>query len=315
MIPALTGIRGAAALWVFLFHLPLTASLPLIRDGFLGVDVFFVLSGFVLSLAYAGKPPSGLDGYWRFLVTRAARIWPLHAVALLVLACLVFALPGFADRYSSDKFAWGDLPAHISLTYLWSGHHIAWNVPSWSLSAEAFAYLLFPFLLSGITRLVRSPRLALIGAVLALSAWLAVFAVIGFDKMERPSLWILRLAPEFVAGCLLYRAYALGGLDRVVRPAPLVAADRFLSWRPVFLLGEYSFSLYMTHWTVIQVMNWLALPNVAAEASITIAATAALTLAGYRFIEQPGRKLGRRIARRDTLSSPSGSKLRATVVS
>jgi peptidoglycan/LPS O-acetylase OafA/YrhL len=315
-MPALTGIRGLAAVWVLLFHLPITSGLPLVRNGYLGVDLFFVLSGFVLSLAYEHAALLSPGGYLRFLWTRFTRVWPLHAAALLTLAVLVLTLPGFADRYRPDFFAWSDLPAHLTLSYLWSGHRAGWHGPSWSLSAEAFAYLLFPFVLAAVTRFVRTPRFALLGVSFGLCALVGFFGAIGFDKLDRAGLWLFRLAPEFLAGCLLYRAYALDGLRAFAASAPIAAINRLLSWRPVFLLGEMSFSLYMTHWTVIQVANWSAARYGWTDAPVTAAvlcAVGALTMGAHFGIERPAREWGRRIARPNTFSSPAHAKLRVNV--
>ena len=92
-IKALTGLRGVAALWVVWHHLgrepgfavPFGQALPL--RGYLAVDLFFVLSGFVLSLAFADWFIAGVN--WRaagvFAARRLTRIWPMHAAALLAL--------------------------------------------------------------------------------------------------------------------------------------------------------------------------------------------------------------------------------------
>jgi peptidoglycan/LPS O-acetylase OafA/YrhL len=89
-IPALTGLRGVAAAWVALFHL--TVGVPILRHGDLGVDVFFILSGYVLTYVYAGKLANSA-AYFGFIRARLARIYPLHLVTLCVLALMVVALP------------------------------------------------------------------------------------------------------------------------------------------------------------------------------------------------------------------------------
>ena len=85
-INVLSGLRGVAASWVVFFHLrwtlvdlfqrPSIAETPFIRQGFLGVDLFFLLSGFVLSYAYENKFASyTCREHLQFLVVRLARIW------------------------------------------------------------------------------------------------------------------------------------------------------------------------------------------------------------------------------------------------
>src|SRR5689334_9429569 len=85
---ALTGIRGVAALWVVLFHLPNplagTAFAQVLSRGYLGVDLFFILSGFVLSYAYRDALPEKpmVRQALRFYAVRLARIYPLHVFVL-----------------------------------------------------------------------------------------------------------------------------------------------------------------------------------------------------------------------------------------
>src|SRR4051812_22955899 len=89
MIKSLEGVRGIAALIVALYHFQLGtvhAGLPLIRHGYLFVDLFFVLSGFVMCAAYAGKLKSAED-FGRFLIRRTGRLLPL-----LLFSTLVFLL-------------------------------------------------------------------------------------------------------------------------------------------------------------------------------------------------------------------------------
>src|SRR5258708_32734760 len=81
---ALDGWRGIAALWVALYHSPFYGHLygvPLVRNAYLFVDLFFVLSGFVISHAYADRLGDG-KAVLVFLIRRFGRLWPLHAAVL-----------------------------------------------------------------------------------------------------------------------------------------------------------------------------------------------------------------------------------------
>lgn len=154
-IPELDGLRGIAILLVLLFHFapssgPLTAFIRVYQMGWIGVDLFFVLSGFLITgilLDTAGKP-----AYYRtFLVRRSLRIFPLYYAALL-LACAAFYLPGeirwreFLEQHGGWWFA-----AYLGNFYV--VHLNAWPavpmlIPLWSLQVEEQFYLSYPLLVA-----------------------------------------------------------------------------------------------------------------------------------------------------------------------
>lgn len=159
-VPSLTGVRGIAALWVVLFHIQLfgkelgvaaLSGLPVLRSGWTGVDLFFVLSGFVLMLVHE-KDFVRLD--WaplaRFAWLRVFRVYPLATVVLLLILGLTLLDPGFAvaDRHSS-------VPPNLTVsaffrtlflaTRWWTPTDGDWNQPVWSLSVEVLGYVVFPF--------------------------------------------------------------------------------------------------------------------------------------------------------------------------
>lgn len=300
-LPALTGMRGVAALWVVAFHLgpPLgrlvgvPVDWPILREGYLGVDVFFILSGFILCHAYASAfRRYTVREHVHFLLVRLARIYPLHAFAMVVLATMVITLPGFVGRYGPTFFrAPGFVTAALMLQN-WAPHQLIWNAPAWSLSAEWAAYLVFPLPLLW-TRRIRQAHSALLLAALALILMALSFVVLGRSINATGKAGFLRLAGEFTAGCLIYRAYQSGllgsfpwakgnwaalfllGMVLLYPPAvPFVVLPfaflivslahrqgrlhRFLSSTPAMFLGEISYSVYLFHWMLIQVAEWYA---------------------------------------------------------
>src|SRR5690606_39116617 len=87
---ALDGLRGISAVAVAFFHLPLAFHLfgsPLVREAYIFVDFFFVLSGFVIAHAYGARLTGGAE-LGDFLVRRIGRLWPLHLATLGALVAL-----------------------------------------------------------------------------------------------------------------------------------------------------------------------------------------------------------------------------------
>lgn len=224
-LPQLTGLRGIAALWVFLFHASVIAHdsgahdlLGLIGGaGYLGVDVFFVLSGFVLALNYGSdrlhrSPP----GWLAFLWKRLARIYPIHLATLALLPVGVLALAALdVPFYRLGLFTVDGLIRSLTLTHAWSMPIAGtWNFVSWSISSEWVAYLAFPLIAAMAFRL-RSPA-TILAAVAALL--IGLFLVIYFaPRSQLLSYAMARIAIEFPAGVLLCRLWKLGGAVRSVR--------------------------------------------------------------------------------------------------
>jgi peptidoglycan/LPS O-acetylase OafA/YrhL len=291
VIHALTGLRAVAAVWVVLFHyrsdvLTLAPSLrplkPLMDAGFLGVDVFFALSGFVLAYNYAAAM-SDWDGgaTGDFVRNRLARVWPVHVVTLhldLLQAALVGALGITAGGHRRTVSAYVE---NLTMTHAWWNDRPSFNAPAWSISAEWAAYLACPLLLLALARLRRTSSAALLALALY-AGMLAVFALWALPNGNVPHAGMLRLATEFSAGLLMWRVYRSRPqwLGRVALPLTLAVAavvlvvpeaahgywlapalglvvlclalddgllGRLLSMRAFVYWGEASYSLYMTH--------------------------------------------------------------------
>lgn len=176
-IRALTGLRGVAALYVVLFHanglhaFP-AAVRPFVSHGYMAVDLFFILSGFVMAMTYGGLFRDGfsLKAFKSFLLLRLARIYPLYILVTLVTAVAITTV--LADTYRFDDSVLRALPFNITMTHVW-GLAYAIVPPSWSISTEWAAYLLFPFSVVAAMWLPR--RYALLGTAIsfAILVWIA----------------------------------------------------------------------------------------------------------------------------------------------
>ena len=110
------------------------------------VDLFFVVSGFVIARQYFDRVHDGAS-IGRFLWRRLARIYPQHLATLAFYVALAGALHfGAARTDNPARYPLSDLPAQLLLLHAFIGERLTFNFPSWSLSAEMFCYLLFPAL-------------------------------------------------------------------------------------------------------------------------------------------------------------------------
>jgi peptidoglycan/LPS O-acetylase OafA/YrhL len=184
--PGLDGLRGVAILLVLGQHAP---TRPLI-DGFVGVTVFFCLSGFLITTLLLRELESGTIDLRAFYRRRAARLVPALAVvtAVTVVVLLidrhdlgvgqVFAPAGAAVTYTTSLFDWSN---HVFATKDYFNY-------TWTLSVEEQFYLLWPFALLWGYR--RSPRLfaaltvALIAVSLALNLYLGLSRAVKYDQHE-----------------------------------------------------------------------------------------------------------------------------------
>ncbi len=242
---SLTTLRFFAAMTVVLFHLRVTHVLDggpwwyqkFAGIGYVGVNFFFVLSGFILVHTYGGSPVSPR----RFWQARFARVYPAYALSLALSAPFFF----YAVRHLDIPFfAWSrqHLAAAciLTLTLLQSWvpqGALTWNSVCWSLSAEAFFYLSFPLLLLWSKGLRRG---TLVGGLVGCSLLSLGFSLLyvlahpdGADKInsqETTLLWrnvlsfnpLVRL-PEFVTGMLAGQLF--GRHSRNTHPLAPAAAN------------------------------------------------------------------------------------------
>ena len=229
-LSALDGLRGVAALLVVVvrfahfgpwFEQPRSGGSGLLSKGHLAVDLFFVLSGFVLAHVYAhafrhGPPDWG--GVRAFWWARFARVYPLHLAALLLLVALVAV--GFVRPVGHDGHCYDakNLVASLALVHAWgTTYGLCWNVPSWSIGAEATAYALFPWLVPAVVGVRRRRRALVPVACIASLAALAATAGGGGLNLHH-DFGAVRCLPSFVLGIWLFLEKEAGaGWQRAVR--------------------------------------------------------------------------------------------------
>ena len=212
-LPALTGLRFFLAMWVLSYHTeqtitPTQGYVPVMHDGYLGVDVFFILSGFILAHVYGPRFAAHEPGlYRRFVWLRFARVWPAYATALLATALMQIVRANFGSGIFKIEhpIAWTwQLARHLAMVQSWGlADFYQFNLPGWSLSAEWAAYLLFPLFLLVARGLKRGPLLAL-GMAVGFVSLYAVFRLLGHPDLDKPGdNGMMRLAAEFFAGVAL----------------------------------------------------------------------------------------------------------------
>lgn len=222
-IKALTGLRIIAAVWVVLFHFRplLREAAPVFRDalapvldcGAQGVDLFFILSGFVLTWNYLERMGRSwsVRATLHFLWLRLARVWPVYLVTLHLAALwVIFTLHvGHVPSPDVDQLTAISYVRQVLLVQLWFQPFFdrsSWDGPAWSISAEWLAYLLFGFLVLVIFRMQHVTRAR--GLMwLALAASLPpVLLLLVSGQFYTPWSWLPRIVMQFVAGALLCAA-------------------------------------------------------------------------------------------------------------
>ena len=215
-LPALTGIRALAAFWVLLYHLhpalrlffgPVPFITPVIETGYQGVDLFFVLSGFIIAHHYAdGFKKLSWKTYRDYMVARIARIYPLHVFTLLMVLVMVMYAPSFGFIINRPvDYSRFDFIRNFFLIQSWQfPAHVSWNHFAWSISAEWFAYVFAPVFVAIIWAVQRRAALIVLAGLFLMITPLAV-ALIGDT---RPSAYALfRIVGAFGAGMVANRIY------------------------------------------------------------------------------------------------------------
>ena len=213
-LPALTGVRFLFAIWVVLYHaekflVPAPGGIPLMHNGYLGVDGFFMLSGLILTHVYRRQfeRTPGLSLWTHFLWLRLARIWPAYLAALFFCAALEIVRARWGSGalvIEPEPWIW-ELIRHTVMIQSWGlGDYEAFNVPGWTVSAEWGAYVAFPLFLIATRRLVGTTWPALVAIALSFAALYAFYRWVGAADLNQPGPGgMMRLAAEFLVGVVL----------------------------------------------------------------------------------------------------------------
>jgi peptidoglycan/LPS O-acetylase OafA/YrhL len=147
--PAIDGIRALAVLSVFIFHLD-NDWLP---GGFVGVDVFFVISGFLITSILLNDLETGKPSYKRFYQRRIARIFPAYFVVTISTLLLALVFYTAQDKASAGAVAIAATLFLVNIKLMFQGNYFELSPDAqpylhyWSLSVEEQFYLLYPLIL------------------------------------------------------------------------------------------------------------------------------------------------------------------------
>lgn len=286
----LDSLRGVCAIMVALFHFRANShieDLALIRNSWLFVDFFFVLSGFVIAENYRERLASGKVSFGTFIWLRFARLYPLHLFMLSLFVITEFAISIAYQNMGADRTPFTEgrslalLPENLFLLQSLGVSGVpSWNIPAWSISAEFWTYMIFAvlLLLGPMTRKIW-PLLTLILAPAAILLFHQGSLALEYDG------GILRCLFGFGIGSLVSqfslhqktKHIGAGGMEiplvalllgficfapewRITFFAPLLFAitliifargaghvSKFLKHQIFLLLGALSYSIYMVH--------------------------------------------------------------------
>lgn len=326
-LPALSGLRYIAVAYVVFFHFYHPSRVPhsWVNHGSDCLAIFFVLSGFVIFYRYGHPEQSGRLDLGNFWASRFSRVYPVYLVALLL------STPGDLKTLVGQGHRTLELvPSWIAAATLlqsWiPAYSSRWNTPGWTLSVEAFLYVLFPFAAPHVDRLYGGVRWIFMALILVLC------------------ISVLRLGPSvplvylggFLLGMIAAREFILRGLETrwpwwlsaappcllafyiLLNPIPwsywhqgvlqvlaalavyALAVDhswvgRLLGWHRLAALGEASYALY-----ILQAPVWVWLYYLRTKANWPVSHTLfffayfvllnAIALASYRYFEKPARR-------------------------
>jgi peptidoglycan/LPS O-acetylase OafA/YrhL len=297
--------------------------------GYVGVDIFFVISGYLISsVLITERENTGSIDLWNFYARRVRRILPALTVVILATLALAHVLlsASSAAAMAPSAAAAGVFVANLYFQAQTGGY---WGADAsqmpllhlWSLSVEEQFYLLWPALVMLATRV--RPRTAFVPiaiASFALAEWWLQAGVPEAAFYQMPArCWELaagalvatlpaRALPAWcgpaglyltLAACFVPIAHfpATGALPAVAGSALLLAAihggarNRVLASAPMVGLGLVSYSLYLWHWPLLALDRLLRVgPSPPSMRLLLVAIALVLAIATYRYVETPFRQ-------------------------
>jgi peptidoglycan/LPS O-acetylase OafA/YrhL len=230
-ISNLTPLRGFAALMVVVYHFEEVigrfvnaGDSMFIRKSYLMVDLFFVMSGFIIFHVYNKDFKNSIDrrSFSKFLVARFARIYPLHFFMLLISVLMIF-ITGVNPVFNPAA-----IPTHILLLQSFGIHKIfTLNVPSWSISAEWWSYMIFPLVVLCINK--RKWLAVTCCIIFIITAYLSIMYLLPRTNPLNPLLPVphdlnstfdygfLRGMAGFITGMILYLFYQSNRIKNVFK--------------------------------------------------------------------------------------------------
>ncbi|OBI03744.1 acyltransferase [Mycobacterium sp. E2462] len=259
-IKSLTGLRIIAALWVVLFHFrPMLGDVspdfrdalaPVLNCGAQGVDLFFILSGFVLTWNYLDRMGKSWStrATLHFLWLRLARVWPVYLVTLHLAALWVlFTLHvGHVPSPDASQLTAMSYVRQIVLVQLWFEPFFdgtSWDGPAWSISAEWLAYLLFGLIVLIVFRMRLATRARTLMWLAFAASLPPVLLLLTSGVFYTPWSWLPRIVTQFVAGALACaavrrlrlsdRARLAAGFASVLLVAAMISVLYFFDAHPI----------------------------------------------------------------------------------
>jgi peptidoglycan/LPS O-acetylase OafA/YrhL len=321
----INGLRAIAVVIVVLYHY----GVPGFAGGFVGVDVFFVISGFLMTQAILEKLRKGNFSLIEFYWARARRIIPA-LFALLVVILGIGAFRVLPSAYAELAKTSASAIAFVSNIVFWRQHGYfdtppenSWLLHTWSLSVEWQFYLLYPLMLIVLHRvaggrfLVRGIVLVLVGSMLLAvvatprkpeacffllptRAWEMLAGAVVYlykDRLRSPlvalaGVLLIAVTTYFYTGDLLYPGHY--AIVPVLGSALVIAArsdDPVLSNPVGQFFGNVSYSLYLWHWPLVVGLRYLHLELTLVSRLVLVALALALSWLSYIGVERVFRKL------------------------